>query len=79
MIRPTSFAPDPELDPLAAARGLSLGGLLDLLEHLDGAEECAVVRGAIAAGLPDELVLEEVQREVERRLMRAHGFYDPRS
>ena len=75
----TSLPPDPELDPLAPARGLSLAGLLELLERLDGAEECAVVRSALAAGLPDELVLEEVQREVERRLMRAHGFYDPRS
>lgn len=76
IIRATTLPPDPDADPLAPARGLSLAGLLDLLEHLDGVEECAVVRAAIAAGLPPELVLEEVQREVERRLMRAHGFYD---
>ena len=67
--------PDPE-DPLAAARGLSLDGLLVLLERLDGAAECAVVRGALEAGVPSMVVLEEVQREVERRLIRTHRFYD---
>jgi hypothetical protein len=67
--------PDPE-DPLAAARGLSLDGLLDLLERLDGATECEVVRGALAAGVPTMVVLEELQREVERRLVRTHRFYD---
>jgi hypothetical protein len=63
-------------DPLAPARGLSLDGLLELLEHLDGAEECAVVRGALAAGVPPTVVVEELQREVERRLMRTRRFYD---
>jgi hypothetical protein len=35
-----------------------------------------VVRGALAAGVPPSLAVEEVQREVERRLMRTRGFYD---
>ena len=63
-------------DPLAAARGLGLDGLLALLEQLEGAEEAAVVRSALAAGVPPEMVLEELQREVERRLMRTRQFYD---
>jgi hypothetical protein len=66
----------PADDPLAPARGLSLDGLLALLERLDGAEEAEVVRGALAAGVPPEMVLEELQREVERRLMRTRQFYD---
>jgi hypothetical protein len=41
---------DPD-DPLAPARGLGLDGLLALLESLDGAEEAAVVRSALAAGV----------------------------
>ncbi len=79
IIRSTPPAPpDPEadLDPLAPARGLSLDALLGLLEQLDGAEECAVVRAALAAGVPPELVTEELQREVERRLLRRSDFYD---
>jgi hypothetical protein len=67
--------PDPN-DPLAAARGLGLGGLLELLEQLDGEAESAVVRGALAAGVPSMVVVEELQREVERRLMRSRRFYD---
>jgi hypothetical protein len=67
--------PDPE-DPLAPARGLSLDGLLDLLARLDGEAECAVVRGALAAGVPSMVVVEELQREVERRLIRSRQFYD---
>ncbi len=63
-------------DPLAPARGQSLDGLLALLEQLEGEEEAAVVRGALAAGVPPEMVLEELQREVERRLMRTRQFYD---
>jgi hypothetical protein len=63
-------------DPLAPARGLGLEGLLALLERLDGAEECAVVRGALTAGVPSMLVLDELQREVERRLIRSQRFYD---
>ncbi len=51
-------------------------GLIGLLERLDGAEEAAVVRGALEAGVPRELVVEELQREVERRLLRTTGFYD---
>jgi hypothetical protein len=63
------FPVDPD-DPLAPARGQSLGGLLALLEQLDGVEEAEVVRSALSAGVPRERVLEELQREVERRLMR---------
>jgi len=80
IIGPTPRSPtpaDPEGDPLAPARGLSLDGLLALLEDLDGAPEAAVVRGALDAGVPPALAIEEVQREVERRLMRTRGFYDP--
>ena len=66
----------PADDPLAPARGLDLDGLLALLERLEGAEEAEVVRGALAAGLPASMVLEELQREVERRLMRGQQFYD---
>jgi hypothetical protein len=66
----------PADDPLAPARGLSLDGLLALLERLEGAEEAEVVRGALAAGVPPEMVLDELQREVERRLMRTRQFYD---
>ena len=63
-------------DPLAHARGLSLVGLLELLEQLEGAEEAAVTRSALAAGVPEAMVLDELQREVERRLMRTRQFYD---
>ena len=63
------FPIDPE-DPLAPARAESLDGLLGLLERLDGVEEAAVVRSALAAGVPRERVLGELQREVERRLQR---------
>ncbi len=60
---------DPD-DPLAPARGLGVDGLLALLERLDGAEEAAVVRSALAAGVPRVVVVDELQREVERRLVR---------
>ena len=60
---------DPD-DPLAPARGQSLDGLLRMLEQLDGAVEAQVVRSALDAGVPRERVLEELQREVERRLVR---------
>ena len=66
---------DPD-DPLAPARGLGIDGLLALLERLDGAEEAAVVRSALAAGVARERVLGELQREVERRLIRSRQFYD---
>ena len=46
------------------------------LERLEGAEEAAVVRSALGAGVSDGLVVEELEREVERRLTRMHGFYD---
>jgi hypothetical protein len=68
-------SPDPD-DPLAPARGLGLDGLLDLLERLDGAEESQVARSALAAGVPPSVVVEELQREVERRLIRSRQFYD---
>jgi hypothetical protein len=63
------FPVDPD-DPLAPARGQSLDGLLRLLEQLGGAEEAEVVRSALAAGVSRERVLDELQREVERRLAR---------
>jgi len=63
-------------DPLAPARGLGVDGLLALLERLEGAEEAEVVRGALAAGVSAAMVQEELQREVERRLMRTQQFYD---
>jgi hypothetical protein len=63
----SAFDPD---DPLAPARGLSIDGLLDLLERLDGVEEAAVVRAALEAGVPPDRVLDELQNEVERRLAR---------
>ena len=66
---------DPQ-DPLAPARGLGLDGLLALLERLDGAEEASVARGALSASVSPMVVLEEVQREVERRLVRTARFYD---
>ena len=66
------FPFDPR-DPLAPARGQSLDGLLSLIERLDGAEEAAVVRSALEAGVSRERVLEELQREVERRLSRVSG------
>ena len=72
---PAPLSPDPD-DPLAPARGLSLDGLLALLEQLDGALEAEVVRSALAAGVPAERVLDELQREVERRLLRTRQFYD---
>jgi hypothetical protein len=67
--------PDPD-DPLAPARGLGIEGLLGLLERLGGAEEAAVVRGALACGVSPAVVVEELQREVERRLLRSARFYD---
>ena len=69
------FPVDPD-DPLAPARGQSLDGLLALLEQLDGVEEATVVRSALAAGFPRERVLDELQREVERRLMRVRAPED---
>jgi hypothetical protein len=66
------FPVDPD-DPLALARDQSVDGLLRLLELLDGAEEAAVVRSALAAGVPRERVVDELQREVERRLARVRG------
>jgi len=61
-------------DPLAAARGQDLHGLLVLLEELDGAAEAAVVRSALEAGVPAMVVIEELQREVERRMLRSAPY-----
>jgi hypothetical protein len=49
---------------------LDLDGLLALLERLDGVEEAAVVRSALAAGMPRDRVMDELEREVQRRLAR---------
>jgi hypothetical protein len=49
---------------------LDLPGLLALLERLDGVEEAAVVRSALAAGIPRDRVMDELEREVRRRLAR---------
>ena len=71
------FPVDPE-DPLALARDQSLDALLDLLERLDGREEADVVRSALAAGMSPTRVIEELQREVERRLVRVRDPGDDR-
>ena len=63
-------------DAFAPGRGLGLEGLLAQLERLDGVEEAQVVRAALAGGVPEEVVLEELRREVERRLARTDAFYD---
>jgi hypothetical protein len=49
---------------------MDLNGLLALLERLDGAEEAAVVRSALEAGVPRDRVMDELVHEVERRLAR---------
>jgi hypothetical protein len=49
---------------------MDLDGLLALLERLDGVEEAAVVRSALAAGVPRERAMDELQAEVLRRLAR---------
>ena len=49
---------------------LDLEGLLALLERLDGAEEAAVVRSALEAGVPRDRVMDELVAEVQRRLAR---------
>ena len=52
--------------------------LLVELERLDGAAEAAVVRSALAAGVPEVVVLDELEREIERRRARElhPDFYD---
>ena len=81
MTPPSHPADDPEQlagerDVLAPARGLGLESLLTMLASLDGAEEAAVARSALDAGVPEVVVLEELRREVERRLARTEAFYD---
>ena len=44
--------------------------LLTELEALDGAAECSVVRSALEAGVPEIVVVEELEREVRRRRSR---------
>ncbi len=73
--------PDPshfgnDFDALASAGALGLDGLLAQLKRLDGIEEAGVVRAALAGGVPEEVVLEELRREVQRRLARTDAFYD---
>ena len=55
---------------------LDLDGLLRQLEALDGLEEAAVVRSAIDAGVPLTVIIDELQREVARRLARTEEFYE---
>ena len=55
---------------MADSLPLDLEGLLALLERLDGAEEAAVVRSALEYGIPRDRVMEELEREVRRRLAR---------
>jgi len=73
---PDPSSPEEAHDILARAQGLGVDGLLTMLEQLDGVEEAAVVRGALTAGVPTTVVLEELRREVERRLVRTSAFYD---
>ena len=49
---------------------LDLEGLIALLERLDGTEEAEVVRSALAAGISRDRVMDELEREVRRRLAR---------
>ncbi len=49
---------------------LDLQGRLALLERLDGVEEAEVVRGALAAGIARDRVMDELERELMRRLAR---------
>ena len=49
---------------------LDLEGLIALLERLDGVEEAEVVRSALAAGISRDRVMDELEREVRRRLAR---------
>jgi hypothetical protein len=55
---------------MADSLPLDLEGLLALLERLDGAEEAAVVRSALEYGVSRDRVMEELEREVSRRLAR---------
>jgi hypothetical protein len=75
MIRAWSLANRATIPSLPPA-GRAWTGCLELLEQLEGAEEAAVTRSALAAGVPEAMVLDELQREVERRLMRTRQFYD---
>lgn len=54
----------------AAAARRDLGALLEMLTALGGAEEAAVARDALRAGVAADVVVGEVAREVTRRLER---------
>jgi hypothetical protein len=44
--------------------------MLAELEYLDGATEAAVVRSALEAGVSERRVIDELEREIERRRAR---------
>ena len=67
--------PDPD-DPLAPPAVSASTACSPCSSASTAAEEAAVVRGALAAGVPAMVVREELQREVERRLLRTPRFYD---
>jgi hypothetical protein len=69
----SSQPPDLEAELAAVHRAAArrdLPALLAMLAALDGAEEVAVVRSALGAGVAYDVAVAEVQREVERRLER---------
>ena len=71
MIRRFKVGFDAELHKRTLQRGLlSLVG--PRARAVAGAEEAAVVRSALQAGVPQVVVVDELQREVERRLMRLY-------
>ena len=47
-----------------------LDQLLSELEALDGAQECAVVRSALEAGVAEVVVVDQLEREIARRRAR---------
>ena len=54
-----------------------LGVVVEIAESSDVApDKLAAPIEALEAGVPAELVVDELQREVERRLMRTRRFYD---
>ena len=50
--------------------------LLAELEALDGGQEADVVRSALAAGVPLVVVLDELEREVQRRKFRRLNTFE---
>ena len=55
--------------------------LLAELESLDGAEEASVVRAALVGGVPELVVVEELENEIARRRLRltSEGWPSPPS